>query len=91
MAGNKTGIKNMGSGSAPGVVRTLLAIIGIGFAGSAALVGAAKTLGEKLEEKQVRDYEKLEAQREADKENVRRIMENAVEAEYDTDENTSER
>ena len=30
-------------------------------------------------DKQVSDYEKLEAQREADKEEVRRIMENEIE------------
>ena len=51
----------------------------------------AKALGEKLEQKQIRDYEKREAEREAGKENVRRIMENSVEAEYDSGENISER
>lgn len=74
-----------------GLGRSLLKIIAFGVAGGAALIGGAKALGEKLEEKQVKDYEKLEAQREADKENVRRIMENSVEAEYDAAENTSER
>ncbi len=91
MASNKTGIDNIQAGIAPSLGKALLKIIAFGVAGGAALIGGAKALGDKLEEKQVRDYEKLEAQREADRENVRRIMENAVEAEYESSENTSER
>ena len=91
MASNKTGIENMQAGVAPSLGKALLKIMAFGVAGGAALIGGAKALGEKLEEKQVRDFEKLEAQREADRENIRRIMENAIEAEYDSEENTSER
>ena len=50
-----------------------------GVAGGALLVSGAKALGEAMLDKQVSDYEKLEAQREADKEEVRRIMENVFE------------
>lgn len=91
MASNKTGISNAQVNADLHLGRVLLKIIAAGVAGGAALIGGAKVLGEKLEDKQVRDYEKLEAQREADKENVRRIMENSVEAEYDSGEHTSER
>lgn len=91
MASNKTGIDNLQAGIAPGLGKALIKILAFGVAGGAALIGGAKALGEKLEEKQVKDYEKLETRREADRENVRRIMENAVEAEYESSENTSER
>lgn len=91
MASNKTGIGNMQTKADLSLGKALLTILAAGFAGGAALIGAAKALGDKLEQKQVKDYEKREAQREADKDNIRRIMENSVVAEYDHDENTSER
>ncbi len=80
MASNKTGIDNISNGSGNGGLGgTLLKIVAYGVAGGALLVSGAKALGEALLDKQVSDYEKLEAQREADKEEVRRIMENEFE------------
>ena len=76
MSSNKTGIDNISAGSGGGLGSTLLKIVAYGVAGGALLISGAKQLGEALLDKQVRDYEKLEAQREADKEEVRRIMEN---------------
>ena len=76
MSSNKTGIDNINAGAGSGLGGTLLRIIAYGVAGGALLISGAKQLGEALLDKQVRDYEKLEAQREADKEEVRRIMEN---------------
>ena len=80
MASNKTGIDNMANGSGGGgLASSLLKIVAYGVAGGALLISGAKALGEALLDKQVSDYEKLEAQREADKEEVRRIMENEIE------------
>ena len=79
MSSNKTGIDNINAGAGGGLGGTLLKIIAYGVAGGALLISGAKQLGEALLDKQVRDYEKLEAQREADKEEVRRIMENDIE------------
>ena len=79
MASNKTGIDNIKAGAGGGLGGTLLKIMAYGVAGGALLVSGAKALGEALLDKQVSDYEKLEAQREADKEEVRRIMENEIE------------
>lgn len=76
MASNKTGIDNIKAGGSGGLGGTLLKIIAYGVAGGALLISGARQLGEALLDKQVSDYEKLEAQREADKEEVRRIMEN---------------
>ena len=79
MSTNKTGIDNISAGVARGLGGTLLKIVAYGVAGGALLVSGARALGEALLDKQVSDYEKLEAQREADKEEVRRIMENEIE------------
>ena len=57
----------------------LLSIIAAGVTGGILLIAGAIGLGEMLEEKQVNDYEKKEKQREADKEAVRKIMENEIE------------
>lgn len=75
MSSNKSGINNIKSGSGSGLAGALLGIVAAGVAGGALLVAGAKTLGEKLEQKQLRDYERLEKQREADREAVRRIAE----------------
>ena len=91
MASNKAKLRNVKVKAAPGLGKALIKVLAVGVAGGATLIGGAKALGEKLEQKQIRDYEKREAEREAGKENVRRIMENSVEAEYDSDENISER
>ena len=60
---------------------TLIKVVAIGVAGGAALIGGAMAVGEKLLDKQKADHEKLEAQREAYNEEVRRI----VKAESGTD------
>lgn len=91
MASNKAKIGNMQAKADLSLGRALLKIIGFGVTGGIVLIGSAKAVGEKLEAKQIRDYEKREAEREAGKEDVRRIMENSVEAEYDSVEHTSER
>ena len=79
MASNKSGIGNMGNGAGGGLGGTLLRIVAVGVAGGALLISGAKQLGEALLDKQTRDYEKLEAQREADREEVRRITANDIE------------
>ena len=76
MSTNKSEIDNLSASARGGLAGTLLKIIAYGVAGGALLISGAKQLGEALLDKQVSDYEKLEAQREADKEEVRRIMEN---------------
>ena len=91
MASNKTGIGNLQANADLNLGKALIKIIAFGVAGGAALIGGAKALGEKLEEKQVKDFEKREAERKANREDVRRIMENSVEAEYESAENISER
>ena len=75
MASNKSGIRNSGGKSESGLAGALLTIIAAGVTGGVLLIAGAKSLGEKIEEKQVSDYEKLQKQREADKEAARRIME----------------
>ena len=91
MASKKAKIRNAQAGADLHLGRVLIKIVAVGFAGGVALIGSAKALGEKLEDKHVKDFEKREAEREAAKEDVRRIMKNSVEAEYDSGENISER
>lgn len=79
MASNKTGIDNINAAPAGGLAGTLIKIVAYGVAGGALLISGAKALGEALLDKQMSDYEKLEAQREADKEEVRRITANEIE------------
>lgn len=76
MASNKTGIDNISAGAGKGLGSTLLKIIAYGVAGGALLISGAKQLGEALLDKQESDYRKLEEQREADREAIRRIVEN---------------
>jgi hypothetical protein len=74
MASNKSGMRGTGGGASRSeLAGALLAIVAGGVAGGTLLVAGAKALGDKLLEKQVSDYEKLERQREADKEEARRI------------------
>ena len=79
MASNKTGIDNINAGAGKGLGGTLLKIVAYGVAGGALLISGAKQFGEALLEKQASDSEKLEAQREADREEVRRITANEIE------------
>ncbi|MBQ9273014.1 MAG: hypothetical protein IJ227_04775 [Mogibacterium sp.] len=76
MASNKSGIKNTTAKADLDLGKALLSIVAAGVAGGAVLIGAAKALGETLLELQNKESKKLEAQREADKEEVRRITEN---------------
>ncbi len=76
MASNKTGIDNLNTSAVRNFGGTLLKIIAYGVAGGALLISGAKQLGEALLDKQTSDYKKLEEQREADREEVRRIVEN---------------
>ena len=76
MASNKTGIDNINNGAGKSLGGTLLKIVAYGVAGGALLISGAKQLGEALLDKQESDYRKLEEQREADSEAIRRIVEN---------------
>ena len=71
MASNKTGIDNLNAGAGKNLGGTLLKIVAYGLAGGALLISGAALL-----DKQTSDYKKLEEQREADREEVRRIVEN---------------
>jgi hypothetical protein len=76
MASNKTGIDNISAGAGKNLGGTLLKIIAYGVAGGALLISGAKQVGEALLDKQERDYRKLEEQHAADREEIRRIVEN---------------
>ena len=65
--------------------QSLLAILGIGIAGSIALVGSAIKRGEKVLDLQVKAYEKIEAERETHKEAVRKATANDMEFGVDPD------
>ena len=76
MASNKTGIDNLNASTGKNLGGALLKIIAYGVAGGALLISGAKQIGEALLEKQASDQEKLEDQRAADREEIRRIVEN---------------
>lgn len=76
MASNKTGIDNPQGRSGGSFGGALLSIIAAGVAGGALLISGAKALGEFIESERAGSLEKLEERREADKAEVRRIMEN---------------
>lgn len=76
MASNKTGIDNLNASAGKNFGGTLLKIIAYGVAGGALLISGAKQVGEALLDKQANDYKKLEEQRAADREEIRRIVEN---------------
>ena len=91
MANNKSsfrpgsGLSSAGRRPDGDLGQSLLAILGIGIAGSIALVGGAVKLGEKMLDLQVKAYEKIEAEREAYKEAVREASENDMEFGVDPD------
>ena len=91
MANNKSsfrpgsGLSSAGRRPDGDLGQSLLAILGIGIAGSIALVGGAVKLGEKMLDIQVKAYEKIEAEREAYKEAVRKASENEMEFGVDPD------
>ncbi|MBQ3370564.1 MAG: hypothetical protein IJG48_06030 [Mogibacterium sp.] len=76
MASNKTGIENLNASAGGGLGSTLIKIVAVGVAGGALLISGAKQLGEALLDKQASDQKKLEDQRAADREEIRRIVEN---------------
>lgn len=76
MASNKTGIDNLNAKAGGGLGSTLIKIVAVGVAGGALLISGAKQLGEALLDKQASDQKKLEDQRAADREEIRRIVEN---------------
>ena len=76
MASKKTGIDNLNASAGKNLGSVLIRIIAYGVAGGALLISGAKQLGEALLDKQASDYRKLEEQREADREAIRRIVEN---------------
>ena len=76
MASNKTGIDNLNASAGKNLGGTLLKIIAYGVAGGALLISGAKQVGEARLDKQANDYKKLEEQRAADREEIRRIVEN---------------
>ncbi len=76
MASKKSGLGNVKTSAGGGLGSTLLKIIAVGVAGGALLISGAKSLGEALLDKQESDSKKLEEKREADREAVRKIVEN---------------
>ena len=76
MASNKSGIDNINAGPDKSLGEVLIKIIAYGVAGGALLISGAKQIGEALLSKEDSDKRKLEEQREADKAEVRRIVEN---------------
>lgn len=91
MASNKSSMRPgsglSGAGRRPDgdLGQSLLAILGIGIAGSIALVGGAVKLGEKMLDLQVKAYEKIEAGRRAQIEAVREAAANELEYGVDPD------
>ena len=76
MASNKTGIDNLNAAPNKNLGGALLKIVAYGVAGGALLISGAKQLGDTLLEKQADDNKKIEEQRAADREEIRRIVEN---------------
>ena len=76
MASNKTGIDNLSAGGGKSLAGALIKILAYGVAGGALLISGAKQIGEALLDKQESDQKKLEEQRAADREEIRRIVEN---------------
>ena len=72
------GLTNPGRKPDAELGQALLAVLGLGIAGGIALVGGAVKLGEKMIDLQVKAYEKIEAEREAYKEAVRKASENEM-------------
>jgi hypothetical protein len=72
-SGMRPGFSNSGRKPDAELGQALLAIVGIGLAGGIALISGAVKLGEKVLDLQVRAYERIEAEREAQKKAVREI------------------
>jgi hypothetical protein len=91
MANNKSsfrpgsGLSSAGRRPDGDLGQSLLAILGIGIAGSIALVGGAVKLGEKMLDLQVKAYEKIEAERESHRRLVEEATANDMEFGVDPD------
>lgn len=74
MASNKTGMEETKGVEQSGkLAETLIKMIATGLAGGTLVIAAAKYLGEKLLDYETGRYERLEKQRELDREEVKRI------------------
>ena len=74
MASNKMGMTETKRVEQSGnLAGTLIKMIGTGLAGGTLVIAAAKVLGEKLLDHETERYERLERQRELDREEVKRI------------------
>lgn len=62
---------------------TMIYMLATGVAGGTVLVAGAKALGDRIEKRQVRRYKRIEDEREAQKEEVRRIMMNDPQETYE--------
>ncbi len=81
MASRKASIKRgTMPAAAPGLGKVLLKIVAAGVGGGAVLIAGSKAAGEKLLDMQADKEKKLEEKRAADREEVRRIMENEYES-----------
>lgn len=78
MASNKTGMTEVKE-KPSGLGETLITMIAAGLAGGTFVIAAAKYIGEKLLDYETGRYERLEKQRELDRQEVRRIAEDIKE------------
>lgn len=76
MSSNKTGLTQPVKTNKKDLKGTLIYVLASGVAGGTVLIAGAKVLGDAIEKRQVRKYKQLESEREANKEEVRRIMSN---------------
>jgi hypothetical protein len=76
MSSNKSGLRNAGSKPNAELGDALLSILAVGVVGGAALIGAAKKLGDHIVNKQAEDQDRKEAERDAQKEAVRQAAAN---------------
>ncbi len=75
----RPGLGNSGRKPDAELGQALLTLVGVGLAGGIALIGGAIKLGEKILDLQVKAYEKIEAEREAQKQLVREISDSELE------------
>lgn len=78
-SGMKPGFGNSGRKPDAELGQALLTLVGAGLAGGIALIGGAIKLGEKILDLQVKAYEKIEAERESQKQAAREIAESEME------------
>ncbi len=78
-SGMRPGLNNSGRKPDAELGQALLTLVGVGLAGGIALIGGAIKLGEKILDLQVKAYERIEAEREAQKQAVRQIADSEME------------